>query len=270
MLLLGDLLRRCAEVRPDQVAVTYEENSLTFEQMNSLVNQFANALIGCGVKRGDRIGLLLTNSHLFEVAYFASIKTGSIFVPICFWYKEQEIDYVVKKAGITILSLGEDFINTIRGMKDDLKTVRQYIVIGESSPDGMTNFHELISGFPQDEPNVTMDEHDPHLILFTSGTTGVPKGAVISQRNYFLHTGIFIQYMGIREQDVSMCVYPLFHMGGIMWLVANAYARNHLIIISTPPTPKKILGAIQRHHVTHFAAVPTLWRDYWNIRISIN
>jgi len=99
MLLLGDLLRRNVSVRPDQVALIFEETSLTFRQVNTLVNQFANALIGLGVKRGDRIGLLHTNSHLFEVAYFASIKIGAILVPICFWYKEPEIEYVAMNPG---------------------------------------------------------------------------------------------------------------------------------------------------------------------------
>jgi len=141
-----------------------------------------------------------------------------------------------------------------------LKTVKQYIVIGDGAPESMLSFDQLISACNDDEPEVDVDENDPHLILFTSGTTGVPKGAVISQRNYFLHTGIFVQQMGFTENSVSMCVYPMFHMGGIMWPCANIYVGMALVIVSTPPTPKKILEAIQRHKVTHFAAVPTLWR----------
>jgi acyl-CoA synthetase (AMP-forming)/AMP-acid ligase II len=260
MLLLGDLLRRNVSVRPDKVAVIYEGTSLTFREMNDLVNQFANALVDLGVRRGDRIGLLHTNSHLFEVAYFASIKIGAILVPICFWYKEPEIEYVANKSGISTLIIGQDFLDMIQGMPDALKSVKHYIVIGEDIPDNMLSFTQLISDCKNDEPEVAVDENDPHLILFTSGTTGVPKGAVISQRNYFLHTGIFIQEMGTNENSVSMCVYPMFHMGGIMWPCANIYCGMTLVIISTPPTPKKILEAIQQHKVTHFAAVPTLWR----------
>lgn len=260
MLLLGDLLRRNVLVRPDSTAIIFEENRLTFRQLNSLVNKFANALTSLGVKRGDRVGLLLTNSYLFEVSYFATIKIGAILVPVCFWYKEPEIDYVAKKAGFSTFIIGQDFANIVQGMKNDLKTVKQYIVIGNDAPEGMLNFNKLISEYSDDEPNLFVDENDPHLILFTSGTTGVPKGAVITQRNYFLHTGVFVQHFGTSEKSVCLCVYPLFHMGGIIQLVGNIYVGNPLVIISTPPTPEKILESIQKHKVTHFGAVPTIWK----------
>jgi len=258
MLLLGDLLRRNVNVRPDKIAVIFEENQLTFRQLNSMVNQFANALISLGVKRGDRIGLLLTNSHLYEVSYYASVKIGAILVPICFWYKEPEIEYVVNKAGVSTLILGHDFVNTIQGIQ--MKTVKRCIVIGGDAPAGMLNFQQLIAKFSDDEPTVFVDENDPHLILFTSGTTGVPKGAVISQRNYYLHTGVSAHQLSQNENSVCMCVYPMFHMGGILWVLRHVYVGATLVIISTPPTPAKILEAIQCHKVTHFTAVPTLWR----------
>ncbi len=260
MLLIGDLLRRSVLVRPDNVAVIFEEDKLTFRQLNSLVNKFANALTDLGVKRGDRVGLLLTNSYLYEVSYFAAIKIGAIFVPVCFWYKEPEIDYVANKAGISTFIMGQDFANIIQGMKNDLKTVKRYIVIGNDAPEGMLNFNKLIAGSSDAEPTVFVDENDPHLILFTSGTTGVPKGAVITQRNYYLHAGVLVQHLGTNEKSVSLCIYPLFHMGGIIQLVANIYVGNPLIIISTPPTPEKILESIQKYKVTHFPAVPTLWK----------
>lgn len=258
MLLLGDLVRRNVAVRPDKVAVIFEDKKLTFRELNRMTNQFANALINLGVKRGDRIGILFTNSHLYEVSYFASCKIGAIFVPICFWYKEPEIEYVLDKAGVSVLILGKDFISAVKNIKS--KTVKHYIVIDGNAPMDMISFERLIQKFPDDEPNVFVDENDPHLILFTSGTTGVPKGAVISHRNYFLHTGVLCHTLNQRESSVGMCPYPLFHMGGIIWLLGNVYAGMTLVIISTPPTPQKMLDAIQRHRVTHFAAVPTMWR----------
>ena len=258
MLLLGNLLRWNVAVRPDKVAVIFEEKQLTFQQLNSLVNQFANALISLGVKKGDRIGLLLTNSHLYEVVYFASTKIGAILVPISFWYKGPEIEYVVNKAQVSTLILGQDFVSAVQNVQ--MKTVKQYIVIGSEAPAGMLNFQQLITGSSDDEPTVFVDENDPHLILFTSGTTGAPKGAVISQRNYFLHTGVQMYVMGLRDYHVYMNVYPMFHMGGITCTCANVYAGLTLVIVSTPPTPQKILDTIQRYKVTHFPAVPTLWR----------
>lgn len=260
MLLLGDLLRRNVPVRPDKVAVIFEETQLTYRQLNQRVNQFANALIRVGVKRGDRVGLLFTNSHDFEIIYFAVMKIGAILVPINFWYKGPEVQYVVDKSGVSTLILGQNFIEMIEAIRGELKTVRRYIMIGEKTPEGMLNYHHLLSTHPTDEPEVAIDENDPHLILFTSGTTGVPKGAVISQRNYFLHTGVLVQQLGQKEECVYMNVYPMFHMGGPCSMLSSVYVGSTLVIVGTPPTPQKILETIQRYKVTHFMAVPTLWR----------
>lgn len=258
MLLLGDLVRRNVAVRPDKTAVIFEGQKLTFKELNNTVNQLAHALIDLGVKRGDRVGILLTNSHLYEVSYFASCKIGAIFVPICFWYKEPEIEYVLDKAGVTVLILGKDFISTMKNVRS--KTVRRCIVIDGDAQGEMIGFAELIKKYSIAEPEVFVDENDPHLILFTSGTTGVPKGAVISQRNYFLHTGVICHATNQTENSVGMCPYPLFHMGGILWLLGSVYVGMTLVIISTPPTPQKMLDAIQQYRVTHFSAVPTMWR----------
>ena len=260
MLLLGDLLRRDVMVRPDKTAIIFEDISLTFRELNNMVNRLAHSLLDLGVKRGDRIGLLLMNSHLYSVVYFAAAKIGAILVPICFWYKGPEIDYVVNKAGVSLLLLGKDFSNVIKDIKGDLKTVKNYVVIGDSDTEGMLNFHKMISEQREDEPDVYVEENDPHLILFTSGTTGVPKGAVITQRNYYLHTGVFLQQAGATESTICLVVYPLFHMGGIMQLVGNVYLGYTIVVVGTPPTPEKILGSIQKYKVTHFPAVPTIWK----------
>lgn len=258
MLVLGDLLKRNVNVRPDKTAVIFENYQLTFQELNSQVNKLANALLKLGVKRGDRIGLFHTNSHLYEVIYFASIKIGAILVPINFWYKSSEIEYVINKAGVSTLVLGSNFLDTVKKARID--SVENYILLDASPSEGILNYDTLTLEVNDSEPKVPVDENDAHLILFTSGTTGVPKGAVISQRSYVLHTGVFVNEMGLNENSIGMCVYPMFHMGGIMWPCANAYSGMTLVIISTPPTPEKILEAIQKHKVTHFAAVPTLWR----------
>jgi acyl-CoA synthetase (AMP-forming)/AMP-acid ligase II len=259
MLLLGDLLRRAAATRPNKIAVIFEETQLTFQELNDKVNRIAHALIDIGVKRGDRVGLLLMNCHDFEIVYFAVCKVGAILVPINFWYKNPEIEYVANKSGISVLILGSNFIETIEAVKERLETVKKCIVVGEEKAEGMLRYSDLLSSHSAAEPMVSIDEQDPHLILYTSGTTGVPKGAVISHRSYFLHTGVSVLHAQVTDNSIYMNVYPMFHMGGPGSMLSSVYMGITVVIISTPPTPKKILEAIQRHKVTHFRAVPTLW-----------
>ncbi len=155
--------------------------------------------------------------------------------------------------------MGENFDDTIESIRSDLKTVERYVVVGKDKHPEMFDYNQLLSSHSVEEPQIDIHEDDPHLILFTSGTTGVPKGAVITQKNYFLHTGVFVHQMGFRGSDVYMNVYPMFHMGGPCSMLACVYGGSTLVIVSTPPTPIKILETIQRHKVTHFMAVPTLW-----------
>jgi fatty-acyl-CoA synthase len=247
-------------VRPDKLALVYEENSLTFKQLNTVVNRFANAMADLGVKKGDRVGILFANTYLVGIAYFAIIKLGAIVVPISFWYKEPEIEYAVNKAGISTLIVGDGFGDLISAMKEKLPTVNHYISMGVNTPEGMFAFNQLLTGRTDAEPNVDIDENDPHLMLFTSGTTGMPKGALISHRNYYLHAGNYTQAFNIREDSVVLSAYPMFHMAGIMWMSMCAYSGTTIVILGTPPTPEKILQAIERHKVTYFGVVPTLGR----------
>lgn len=260
MLLIGQLLRRSALVRPDKTAVVFEENRLTFKELNSVVNKFANAMSELGVKKGDRVGVLFNNTHLVGICYFAIAKLGAIVVPLSFWYKQTELEYAVNKAGISTLILGDGFGDLIQGMRDKLPTVGNYIFMGSNTIDGMLDYNQLVAGREDAEPVVDIDENDPHLMLFTSGTTGMPKGALLSHRNYFLHAGNYTQAFNIREDSTVLCAYPVFHMAGIMWWSMGAYVGFTLIMLGNPPTPEKILEAIDRHKVTYFGVVPTLWR----------
>ncbi len=260
MLLIGELLRRSAEVRPNKTAVIFEENRLTFQELNSAVNQFANAMADLGVKKGDRVGVFFNNTHLVGIAYFAIVKLGAIVVPLSFWYKEPELEYAVNKAGISTLILGDGLGDLIQGMTSKLPTVINYIFMGSNTPDGMLDYNQLIAGSNDDEPVADIDENDPHLMLFTSGTTGMPKGALLSHRNYFLHAGNYTQAFNIREDSTVLNAYPVFHMAGIMWWSMGAYVGFTLVMLGNPPTPEKIMEAIDRHKVTYFGVVPTLWR----------
>jgi acyl-CoA synthetase (AMP-forming)/AMP-acid ligase II len=260
VLTIGELLRRSAKARPNKTALIFEENTFTFKELNDVVNKFANALANSGVKKGDRVGVISTNNHYIAISYFAVAKVGAILVPVSFWYKEPDVKYCVAKAGISTFIIGEDFVDMIQGMKDKLPTVERYIAIGRKGEEGMLEFDQLISESSDAEPNIEVDENEAHLMLFTSGTTGVPKGAVQSHRSYYLHAMVVNQAFNMREESVYLLIYPMFHMGGIQSLSQMAQVGSTLVIVSTPPTPEKILEAIDRHKVTGLAMVPTMWR----------
>lgn len=261
MLLLRDMLYRNANIRSQKTAIIfYEGPSMTYGELDQISNKLANALIDLGTKRGDRIAVLLHNGLEFVVAYWAAIKIGAIFLPLNVWYKAPEIIHAIHDSTSSTLILGKEFVETIVSNRDQLAPVSTYIVVADDppAPQMLTYRHVIDYASPQ-RPEVEIDENDPHLILYTSGTTGVPKGAVISQRSYYLHTGVMADGLEMEEDDLYMNVYPMFHMGGPCSVLNTAYKGASLLIMSVPPTSEKILQAIQKYGVNSFVAVPTIW-----------
>ena len=182
-LLLGEMMARNARKFPNKEALVYGDTRLNYRQFNARINRLAHALMDVGVKKGDKVSILAYNCNQFMETYFALAKIGGVAVPINFRLHPQEMTYIVNQSDAKALIVGEDFLETVKGMQKDLSQVKTYISIGEKPVEGMLNFEKWISGYSDDEPLVLVDEDDPLFIMYTAGTTGRPKGAVITHRN---------------------------------------------------------------------------------------
>ncbi len=255
---MGNILQRNAQdsCLMHKKAVIFGGRELTYGDLNEQCNRVANGLLDLGVRKGDRIGVLSRNSDVYVTVYFALAKLGAILVPVNFWYRSREVHYTLQQSGARGLIFHRVFAEVVAGV-GSLSNLEWTLTIGDQ--DG-NRLEDLAAGSPADEPGVELNENDPHVILYTSGTTGFPKGAVFSHRSHFLHALSLAQSTGGHSGDVGLVVYPLFHTGGPDCLVLPHCMVGATLVILDGADPGDILSAVALHRATNIFCVPTVWR----------
>ena len=257
-MLLGDILQRNAQDPGlmHKKAIIFGSRELTYGNLNEQCNRVANGLRDLGVRKGDRIGVLSRNSDTYVTVYFALAKLGAIMVPVNFWYRSREVHYTLRQSGVRGLIFHRRFATVVAGV-GSLSNLEWTLTIGDHSGNRL---EELAAGSPADEPVVELDENDPHIILYTSGTTGFPKGAVFSHKSHYLQALSLARSTGGHSGDVGLVVYPLFHTGGPDCLVLPHFLMGATLVILDGADPDAILSAAARHRATNIFCVPTVWR----------
>ncbi|HET7770710.1 MAG TPA: AMP-binding protein [Chloroflexota bacterium] len=243
-MLIGDILRRQAAPagRPEKAALLTETGSVTFAQLYGAACGVARCLTEHGIRKGDRVALLGRNSAEWVAAYYGAALCGAVLVPLNFWYRAGEVAYVLEDSGATLVLVEPELAALVGSACETLLLGAAASVSAPSAPD------------------VDIDERDPHIILYTSGTTGFPKGAVLSHRAHVLHALTFALHTGAHSDDVYLNVYPLFHTGGTDCAVLPYHFAGATVGLLRDPKPEAILNSIERWRVTAMMAVPTIWR----------
>ncbi len=247
-LLLGDVVRRQARQRPDRVAYVIGAEHVTYARLNAMANRLAHALRALGVRRGDRVATLAPNRIEYPAIYFAAAKLGAIHVPINFRWRAAEVRYALVQSEASLLLHADELAGVVAEAAGDVPRV---LSLDRDLP-------PLLSRAADAEPHADVDEHDPHVMLYTSGTTGDPKGALLSHRAYVLQATQTPRPTGLGADDVALCMFPMFHMGG--WAMPLGYfASGATVIIMERADPGEILRAIGRERVTYLYLIPTLF-----------
>jgi len=261
MLLLGDILRRHARARGGKTAYVVGGERVTYAAFHARSNQLARALRRLGVGRGDRIAVLAVNRSEYPVVYFAAIKLGAIVVPVNARFTAQEVAYVVGHAEAETFCVAGEFAALVGELRarGALPTVRRCIGFDVGAVDG-SSLGALADAEVSDDVDASIDEQDPHVLLYTSGTTGSPKGTLLSHRTYYLQAVTSHLQLGFSEDDVGLSMFPMFHMGG--WaLPLGFWHTGGTAVILPRADPHLLLEAIERERVTYFYAVPTVFNS---------
>ena len=260
---IGLLLTKRAELNGDREAYIDSGSGLrlTFTELNTRCNQLANALLASGVEPGDRVALLMMNSPEFMSAYFAIAKIGGIVVPLNWRLIADELEFILKDSGSTTLIFGEEFIDLVtdlygRGDKTDLS---QWIQV--SKTDGESNFSKDYATFEQSgsasEPEVCAVDDDLLYIMYTSGTTGLPKGVVHTHATSLWALLTFAVTSDYRDGDVNLAALPMFHVGALTPLTLNVY-RGVTSVVMREFDPRKAWELIQDEKINHCLFVPAM------------
>jgi len=266
-LLLGETIVRNVHKFPHKEAVIYGKTRLTYKQFNERINRLAHALLDIGVKKGSKVAILSFNCNQFLEAYYALGKIGGVAVPLNFRLHPEELTYMANHSDAEAFIVGEDFIGAVKGMRKDLPKVRKYIAIADKPVKGMLNYENWISKFPDEEPLVLIDEDDPLFVMYTAGTTGRPKGAVITHKNevvmwmlggwyVFAEPNLFNNY---RLRDFkSFAAPPIFHLAAFGFCQFNFFAGTTVVLPEEVFDPASVMRTIQEEKINAIVLIPAM------------
>lgn len=253
--LMPDIILRNALCYPNGEAFIYGDQRRTFEQYNERVNSLVHALYDLGVRKGDVIGVLSWNCIDYMDVFGAAAKGGFIMSPFNVRLSAAEIEYLINNSEAHLLFVGSEMTQVLEPLKSKIRRVEHFISLEGPLP-GMKSETNLIENYPKSEPDVDIEEKDPFLICYTSGTTGLPRGALYTHgrvREDILCHSIEVP-VGVEDKGISLM--PFFHIGGIeitQYLLYNASTN----VIMKSFDPKSLLATIEKEKITNVVLVPT-------------
>jgi acyl-CoA synthetase (AMP-forming)/AMP-acid ligase II len=254
-IVLGDIIRRQKRINRMKIGLVDSEHQFTYEQINDRVNRLANGLIGLGLTKGQKIAIMSRNRHEYAETYFAAAKAGLAIVPVNARYNPTETADIVSDAEPDIFLYEKAFSSVAAKVRECCPTVKHFLTIG-AVPRDTLSFEALIDLQSSAEPDVVVNEEDIAVIMYTSGTTGRPKGVVMSHRSVLAAIDTQIIDLRIVPEDVNLLVMPLFHAGGLWPLFSHLYRGGKTIVLSEF-NETKILETIAREKITFLNLVPT-------------
>lgn len=255
-MLVGDIPGRNAGLYPDKTAIIQGDIRVTFSQFDERVNRLANAILGLGLMKGDRIAVLHHNCYQYIELYFASAKIGTPIVPLNYRYNANEILYVIIDSGAKMIFFGKEYLSTINIIKKEITSAEHFICIDDSLP-GMKNYEEIISMASAIEPVLTLDEEDIAILGYTGGTTGKPKGVMTTHRNIITSCYNTALERLLTPNDTHLIIHPIFHAGGANSMFAFSFVGAANVILNASNIDI-LLKTIQEYKISHLMLVPTM------------
>jgi len=258
---VGDWITKRGMLSPNKAAIIFDERKTTYSELNDRVNRLANALINQGIKKGDRVAALLYNCPEFLEVYFALAKIGAIFVTLNFRLAGPEIQYMITDSESSFLIFDKHFSEMIASIRSNLSIdYKNYVSLGNSGQTWAIEYEKFIEESPAKEPGIKKEVQleDPQMIMYTSGTTGIPKGALLSHQKTFYNTFNAVLYFDITSKDIMLVTMPLFHSGGLNIASVPILYTGGTAVIQKSFDPKQALSLIEKHRITLAMMVPTM------------
>jgi fatty-acyl-CoA synthase len=259
---VGNWLFKRSLISPEKTAIVFEYRRLTYREMNQRVNRLSQALLSADLRLGDRVGVLSRNCPEFLEVYFACAKTGLIFVPLNFRLAPPELAYQIQDSGIKVLFYDQVMGSLVRKSRGGFEGhFPAQVFWGENTEEEGTFYEQFIGHGSEEEPSlaegaVTWDT--PQMIMYTSGTTGTPKGALLSHQKTLFNTLNAKIYFDLYSRDIMLLVLPLFHSGGLNIMAVPTLYAGGKIILRQRFDPAEFLGLVESAKVTLAMVVPTM------------
>lgn len=264
---LGQQLKMNAKKYPRTVALCDARRRFTYPEVNRRVNRLAHRLMEMGLRKGDKLAVLMENSIEIVEFYLAAAKTGIVIVPVNFRLVGREVAYIVDNADAKAMAVDHEFIPCVNGIKGDLDQVPagNYIAVGGAAA-GYQEYEAMIAGAADAEPEVNVAPADTWILIYTSGTTGKPKGVVRSHESHIAFYLINAVDFGFTQADVCMNVMPLCHINSTFFTFTFTYIGATVYIHPARSfRAEEILEIVEREQISFISLIPTHYNLILNV-----
>ncbi|NLV16310.1 MAG: long-chain fatty acid--CoA ligase [Syntrophomonadaceae bacterium] len=226
---IGDMVRRRAYLTPNLDCYVGDDYRFTFREINSKINQLCHYMKSLPIYPGDRIALLCKNRYQFAVAMFAAAKLGAAAVPLNWRLTAPELEYILNNSGTVLLAYDEAFAGTVDQLRSTTQ-LQHFIRIGGSGQD--IEFEQTLADQPDYEPGMFSGGDDTAIIMYTSGTTGKPKGVMLTHNNFYHSSSAQVHNIKWTYSDRFLHVAPVFHIGGLSPLISTALVGSTCVFMA--------------------------------------
>src|SRR3954470_13573574 len=259
---MSDQLARWAHKTPDVAALRFEGDGLSYAELDERVTRLARALADRGVGIGDRVAVLGLNGLEVWESYLAGVRLGAIVVPVNFRLVADEVAYVLADSGATALIVDDPHAEVAAKAREQVPGVRSVLVVGQAAAGpGSEPYEDAVQGASAQPFEVAIDPEAPAFIMYTSGTTGRPKGAVLTHSNLLMHVFSQVAHLGWTPEDrVAAPGAPLFHIAGLAGgLPPLLLGGTNVMMKSGGFDPVETLDLIERERINSIFLVPAMW-----------
>ncbi len=251
-----ELLNITSLIVPDRHAIVFDDKRLTFGEIAGRVNRLANGLAELGVGAGDRVAVMQVNCNEHVESYFAAAKLDAILVPINFRARAEELTFMLNDSGVKAIILGQRYQDMLRSIKPELTTLEHQITL-EAPGEGFISYDDLLANASDEERFPTADGDDVTIIMFTAGTTGTPKGVMLSHNSFTSYILANVEPVDMETAEKNILTVPLHHIAGVQAVMAAVYGGRTLVL-QRQFDEEGWMKLVQEEKVNRAMMVPTM------------
>jgi len=242
-----------------KVAIRWGDKEYTYGELEGLANRYARGIQSLGVKKGERVGIFMQNSPEFIIAHFGNLKAGAVTVPLNVMYRKHELRHMVNDSGAVAMVVSQENLQYVMEVRKELKTLQRIVVVSDAPAEGCILFRDVLEGQADACLPAQNTEEDLAVICYTSGTTGLAKGAMLSHANFLANISTLASIWELSENDKLMMALPMFHVHGLGIVLHGMAYCGYSMVLHERFDSKRVISGIHRHRCTVFMGVPTMY-----------
>jgi len=246
-----------AGIVPEQEALAFGDVRLTYADAQARVRRLAAALAGLGAQRGTRVAALATNSHRYVEAYYATAMLGGVFVPVNYRAKQHELEHMLRASEASILLLGQRYLSQVEALRETLPALRAMILLDADTNGGLAGYEDLLAAAPEHEEEAEVDDDDVSILMFTSGTTSLPKGVMLRYGDFSAYVTANVELADGTPRGAALLCAPLYHIAGATNMMTTLWTGRRLVLVPQFEAGQW-LETVERERITHAFVVPTM------------